>query len=157
MLNSDSSPKNTWKMIYIGIFEPIFKRVKISIFYWKWKSKLVMGRFLIFNKNRLRDFFVYVMDVVNDLGGYWTILMTSPHYPTNNQKYFLVIGKAELSGGAVAAGALRTTLVLGPCTLPAPYPAQHRNFKTVDSHMWLYLTNPTVRSPPGDHYFLGLK
>ena len=63
----------------IVILKAIFKRVKISIFYRNCESKLVVGCFLIYIKNCLMDFFVLKMDGVNNVRGYWTVLMTSPY------------------------------------------------------------------------------
>ena len=40
-----------------------------------------MGRFSVFTKNCLMDFFVFIMDVVNDLGGGWAISTILPYYP----------------------------------------------------------------------------
>ena len=56
--------------IHIAIFMSIFQGVKISIFYRDVKSELAMGRFVFFVENCLMDFFVFIMDGVNDLGGY---------------------------------------------------------------------------------------
>ena len=40
-----------------------------------------MGRFSVFTKNCLMDFFVFIMDVVNELGGGWASSRILPYYP----------------------------------------------------------------------------
>ena len=73
-----------------------------------------MGRFSVFTKNCLMDFFVFIMDVVNDLGGGWAITILSPGL-TGATSLKLVLHLDSLCCTSASCAA-HLQLVLQPCS-----------------------------------------